>query len=156
METKIILLAGFITNVFVKSQLEAGWLFFFGDNCKRYGFSGLAAQLRDEPNTFGIPTKADPKTRLYDIKESPATQEARLAWNELTTIDFFASGWKQVVIPFDEKYKIDVNHYGISIGCGLAQMPKTCPINFERMLSSFHKLIERYGVKTLTIKQVIV
>lgn len=41
-------------------QLFKNVLFVFGDNLERKGFGGQAAEMRNEPNSVGIPTKRKP------------------------------------------------------------------------------------------------
>ncbi len=50
-----------ITRTMVRER--RGTIFVFGDNLRREGLGGQAAEMRHEPNTVGIATKVRPDTR---------------------------------------------------------------------------------------------
>ena len=51
----------FITRQNLRAAPET--LFVFGDNLERRGLGGQAAEMRDEPNAVGVPTKHQPSRR---------------------------------------------------------------------------------------------
>ena len=55
-----IYLAPHITRKLVRDNSDV--LFVFGDNMLQSGFGGQAKEMRNEPNTIGIPTKWSPHT----------------------------------------------------------------------------------------------
>lgn len=48
----------FITRQFIQEHPD--WLFLFGDNEERSGYGGQAREMRGEPNSIGVRTKAKP------------------------------------------------------------------------------------------------
>jgi hypothetical protein len=101
---------------------------------ERKGRGGQAAEMRDEPNAIGIPTKWKPAQ----------TEEAFFsdaAWNNLDVksaienafrkLEAHLSSGKDVVLPAD------------GIGTGLAQLPSRAPRLFARMEKWFAVLEAR-------------
>lgn len=43
------------------------WIYLFGDNLMRVGMGGQAAEMRGEPNAYGIPTKVAPGNAPEDF-----------------------------------------------------------------------------------------
>jgi hypothetical protein len=87
-------------------------LFVFGDNFKRVGYGGQAAEARGEPNSVGIVTKLSPDTFLLDsmhelVQPAIVTAFTRLA-NQLVA-------GNDVVWPAD------------GVGTGLARLPEMAP-----------------------------
>jgi hypothetical protein len=115
-------------------QTNPDRLYVFGDNMERKGRGGQAAEMRDEPNAIGIPTKWKPAQ----------TEEAFFsdaAWNNLDVksaienafrkLEAHLSSGKDVVLPAD------------GIGTGLAQLPSRAPRLFARMEKWFGVLEAR-------------
>lgn len=85
--------------------------YLFGDNMKRTGMGGQAAEMRGEPNAVGIPTKYSPSTHddAYFGEEDfeYATIAIDTAFNKIQT--------DVVVVPLD------------GLGTGLAELNKRAP-----------------------------
>lgn len=68
---------------------EPDTLFVFGDNMERRGLGGQAAEMRDEPNAVGIPTKRAPHMGadafLRDSDYAEWIAEAMDAWHKIAT-----------------------------------------------------------------------
>lgn len=92
-------------------------LYLFGDNLTRIGLGGQAAEMRGEPNAFGIATKKD---SLYNHPTSYFQDNAetkRIILNELSKLahKIEHEKWDIIIIPSD------------GIGTGLAKMQQYCP-----------------------------
>ncbi|MGX9980747.1 DUF7831 domain-containing protein [Methylobacterium fujisawaense] len=97
-------------------RAEPDALFVFGDNLAGWGYGGQAAEMRDEPNAIGVPTKRRPfmdagafftDDDWSRFKAAAAAPFARLAQH------LEAGG--TVVWPVD------------GIGTGLARLPQRAP-----------------------------
>lgn len=119
-------------------------LYVFGDNLFRVGMGGQAAEMRGEPNAFGIATKKtpshNPEDFFRDNKETMLIlerefQTLRVTLKQVVEVedDLCAihrrNKWKAVVIPTD------------GIGTGLSKMPQYCPKALEYIEEQF-KLLE--------------
>lgn len=62
---------------------ERSVLFVFGDNLARWGKGGQAAEMRDEPNAVGLPTKRTPHVFLADRDLPQIEREVRAALDRL-------------------------------------------------------------------------
>jgi len=98
-------------------------LYIFGDNLDRQGLGGQAAEMRGEPNAFGIATKRGighgyPDDYFFDEQADviPILKKefARLR-DELAATYAYAYPYEAVVIPLD------------GIGTGLSKMPEYAP-----------------------------
>ncbi len=113
----------FRTEKFITRQMiraEPGTLFAFGDNIGRKGYGGQAREMRDEPNSVGIPTKwlptrdenayftDDDFDRVHMAIEKPLRR----------LFDHLVAGGN-VVWPED------------GIGTGLAELPTRAPRIFQ-------------------------
>lgn len=94
-------------------------LYIFGDNLVGYGKGGQAI-IRDEPNTFGIPTKRLP-TMEADAFFSDQADEFRAVRNAVVEIMFLAGSYDAVVFPT------------AGLGTGLARMQECSPKLFDYM-----------------------
>lgn len=107
-------------------------LYIFGDNLKRIGMGGQAAEMRGEPNAFGIATKRLPDhgyNECYfhdtdrDVIQIINDEFERLENNILSEGEthstalgsIFIKKWGAIVIPFD------------GIGTGLSKLPEYAP-----------------------------
>lgn len=105
-------------------------LYVFGDNLDRQGMGGQAAEMRGEPNAFGIATKRSishsyPDDYFFD--EQPDTKP--ILCKEFDALEqFILKGaswfnrkpmWKALVIPAD------------GLGTGLSRMPEFAPKALE-------------------------
>jgi hypothetical protein len=117
----------FIKRVDLKNNPSL--LYVFGDNLKRVGMGGQAAEMRGEKNAVGIPTKRSPHMDddafLYDYDYTE--------WYTKSTADMLKLMNHHlkggiVVYPAD------------GIGTGLAKLNETSPLIFneiERFIKSF-------------------
>lgn len=86
----------------------------FGDNLRRIGYGGQAAEMRGEPNAVGIPTKISPTHFATDDK---ALDFLRIWVIEFENLDYWLGACGGTVVwPAD------------GIGTGLADMPNRAPI----------------------------
>lgn len=96
-------------------RLKTEFLFIFGDNDIKKGKGGQAI-IRDEPNTFGIPTKKLPNNNLnsfyYDSEYDENIKKIDRAFENLFVE---CKKYKGVVLPKD------------GIGTGLAKLSKNAP-----------------------------
>ena len=103
-------------------------LYVYGDNIIRIGKGGQAI-IRDEPNAFGIATKASPSIYMSDIDYF---ENIRIINNDIFKIR--------------EAYKNDMYDSIIfsinGLGTGLSNMQQVCPRTFlylcERLLDEFN------------------
>lgn len=90
-----------------------GTIFVFGDNLRREGLGGQAAEMRHEPNTVGIATKARPDTRPsayfkdsdWDYTGVRITIEAAFV-----ALRMYLDAGCDVVIPADGAGRADLVH----------------------------------------------
>ncbi len=101
-------------------------IFVFGDNLKGYGKGGQAI-IRDEPNSFGIPTKREPSwAPTAFFRDRPNESKAvNIAIRKL--VDLKNQG-NPIVFPTD------------GIGTGMAKMKQKSPKLFEHM----NNLLDKY------------
>jgi len=112
-----------------RSDLQANpdILYIFGDNLDREGMGGQAAEMRGEPNAFGIATKRRithgfPDAYLFDNQVDSVSiieKEFTRLYVELikhyVEDGLFKRKWKAVIVPADV------------IGTGLARLNETAP-----------------------------
>ena len=99
---EIIIFDGFWTVSDVK--MAPDYLFIFGDNDIQKGKGGQAI-IRDEPNTFGIPTKKQPNNNLnsfyYDVEYDQNIKkidETNSNWCHTISYNFYYCKYKSVKI----------------------------------------------------------
>jgi hypothetical protein len=108
---------------------NASVLYLFGDNDRRTGFGGQAADMRDEPNAVGIRTKNSPNWedaaywRDKDFDRNCAKIE-----EDLVRVKNHLRRGGVVVIPTD------------GIGTGRADMERRCPRTFHVLQQSLSSL----------------
>lgn len=93
-------------------------LYIFGDNLQRQGMGGQAAEMRGEPNAFGIATKRRPSHGHRDDyfhDDDPAAQLLVKAEFDALEIHLQRHDYKGIVIPLD------------GIGTGLSMLPTYAP-----------------------------
>lgn len=140
-------------------QQYPDWLFLFGDNLAEKGKKGQAV-IRDEPNAFGIPTKVKPTLENSAFfkdyqpveisngcgrKNILPTESIIFAFSRLVSEIVAREKYSKpvsIVIPTDPQYVTDLNPHGISIGCGLAQLPERAPETWNYLLIQFQALID--------------
>ena len=97
------------------------YLFIFGDNDIKKGKKGQAI-IRDEKNTFGIPTKKKPNYELssyyYDEEYEINILKINFAFSKLDTI-IKSKKYKGIILPED------------GIGSGLAKLKENAPKTLE-------------------------
>jgi hypothetical protein len=97
-----------------RSDLRANpdTIFIFGDNLIEMGYGGQAAEMRDEPNAVGIPTK-----KLPSMSEDSFFTDDEYKQN-IKAID-------KAIAKIPKGKKVVVPPAGI--GTGLAQLPQRAP-----------------------------
>ena len=120
----------FLTHI-TRALLRANpsTLFVFGDNLRRRGLGGQAAQMRGEPNAVGLPTKRAPTTRpeAYLSDADLAAIQAAAAADIDRLRRHLASGG-HVVWP------------AAGIGTGRADLPRRAPAIFDWYASILEEL----------------
>ena len=133
-----------ITRKFIQSHPD--WLFIFGDNVLKTGYGGQAKECRNEPNTFGIPTKFAPSMNERDFFTDDFFEAIKIIYDDI--FEYMAESkidkYKNVVI-FPR------------IGEGLAELPKRAPKIYAylkeklRALESFLKSVNKLGLVSQTM-----
>jgi hypothetical protein len=103
-------------------------LFIYGDNWLHQGYGGQAI-IRDEPNTFGVPTKHKP----YNSDDSFFSDD---------TYDANIEAFKLVILALIEKSR---NYDYIvfpkdGLGTGLAKLPEKAPKTYKYMCEAIEHL----------------
>jgi len=103
-----------------RADLKAnpGVLYVFGDNERRYGLGGQAAEMRNEPNAVGVATLHAPGVFWTD--ENAAIQCAVISDDMAPLFDALRTG-RTVIFPLD------------GIGTGLADLARRSPITFNHL-----------------------
>ena len=91
-------------------------LYVFGDNLEGWGKKGQSV-IRDEPNTFGIPTKTSPSVYMTDDQLHKNKEELLWAFCKL---ELLAKNYQKIYI---------IPH----IGEGLADLPNKAPKTYESL-----------------------
>lgn len=97
-------------------QANRNILYLFDDNLERSGFEGTAAEMRGEPNTFGIATKLSPGFELenYFRDDSGVIEVLHKEFQVLFEV-LDRSEYEGLVIPIN------------GIGTGLAKLQEFAP-----------------------------
>jgi hypothetical protein len=91
-------------------------LYVFGDNLRRQGFGGQAAEMRGEPNAHGIATKRLPQHGTPECYFNDVDCDIQIAVNaDIKALIDRAGAYEAIVIPAD------------GIGTGLAKLPEKAP-----------------------------
>ena len=131
-------------------------LYIFGDNCKSEGHGGQAI-IRDEPNSFGIPTKLAPYQYMRDNIEFGIGYGynrimIKSAINLIIKIVNKKKLYNTIVFPKD------------GLGTGLAELPTRAPKTFAYLCKRLYDKFRydnltgtrgQYGRVTQNIKKVI-
>jgi hypothetical protein len=136
---KILKTTEFYTKQLLRSHPDK--LFLFGDNTHRVGKGGQAA-IRDEENACGIVTKVSPSLSP-DAFFCDETLHLFVSdvFADLEDIRETAEGpvhFTAIVVPFTEDGQI-------SLGMGLAELPKRSPITYNLISGYLHSLAREYG-----------
>ena len=109
------------------------WLFVFGDNDEQHG-NGGQAQIRDEPNSIGIPTKKapsyDPNSFYNDNEFTQNCGNIKRACFHILSI-LKSNKYDTLVLPFD------------GFGTGLANLDTKAPKTFEFLLEIVELMIKQ-------------
>lgn len=118
-------------DFYVRNQLRAdpGSLYLFGDNLDRRGLGGQAAEMRGEPNAFGIAVKYHPTTnndayfsdRQLERNKTAITTDINHALRYYKKLQF-----KNLIIP--------------QIGAGRAMLPQKAPETYDWLLTELKRL----------------
>lgn len=122
----------YITREFIRGN--RGMIFVFGDNEKREGYGGQAAEMRGEPNSVGVRTK-----RCPGIGENAYWSDGLLETNmDLVDKDFrkvegYLKNGVTVVIPTD------------GLGTGLSALASRAPTTLDYINQWIEDLEDQYG-----------
>ena len=110
-------------------------LYVFGDNLKRQGMGGQAAEMRYEPNACGVATKKSPGTSPADYFRDNEIESNTFVFNQdlSRVVDHLKTGG-EVVFPTD------------GLGTGLSLLPKTAPKSYQVLADMINGLCKQYGL----------
>lgn len=111
------------------------YTFVFGDNLLGYGKAGQA-QIRDEVNALGIPTKRMPSMQFDAFFKDTSLQDWDAVIKQLAVVDTLLSSKSTVIFP---------KH---GLGTGLAKLPLKAPNIHNFITSSIAYFRVKYGVLT--------
>lgn len=104
-------------------------LYLFGDNDKRQGLGGQAAEMRGEPNAVGIRTKRAPGRENDDFwSDRDFDRNCSKIEEDLGRVKSHLRRGGVIIVPSD------------GIGTGFSQMEKRCPRTFNVLRQSLATL----------------
>lgn len=104
-------------------------LYLFGDNERRTGMGGQAAEMRGEPNVVGIRTKRAPGRDDQDFwNDKQFEKNCALMEEDLSRVKSHLRRGGTIVIPSD------------GIGTNRAEMEKRCPKTFHVLVQVLSSL----------------
>jgi hypothetical protein len=107
-------------------DLAASHLFLFGDNLIERGMGGMAAEMRGEPNSLGVPTKRLPSmTPDAFFSDSTYDDNVRAIQRQLAKIPNYNK--PNLVIPR-------------GIGAGRALLPQKAPRTYAALIAALRSL----------------
>ena len=111
MSQKKLIRMSHITRDYIRAHPD--WCFLFGDNLQHEGLGGQAAEMRDEPNTIGVPTKCKPA-----MTRDAFFSDGDLKWVKPLYDFIFAAirAFPVIVIPV------------AGLGTGFAELPRRAPL----------------------------
>ena len=111
-------------------------IYIFGDNLERVGMGGQAAEMRGEPNAFGIPTKRTPGHSPGDYFGDPENRMSELIViiQHFNWVEKMLKDSRTVIWPSD------------GIGTGLSKLPEVYPELAEDIEFYVESLFQEYGV----------
>lgn len=112
-------------------QKNPNKLYVFGDNYHRIGMGGQAI-IRNEKNSFGIPTKISPSKYLSDDSFNNYQSDLNKILDEL-----------EVQVRANLDYDLIIVFPSDGIGTGLAKMQTKCPRCFKELKQ---QLLNRFGI----------
>lgn len=118
-----------------RSDLKANpdVFYVFGDNVKRKGLGGQAAEMRGEPNAIGIVTKWAPSlSNGAFFTDADFAKVSYIINDDLSVIEAALMAGKTVVWPLD------------GIGSGLSMLPQKAPALWTAMEAA-RKTLETIG-----------
>lgn len=105
-------------------------LYVFGDNERRTGMGGQAAEMRGEPNAVGIRTKRAPGRDDQDFwSDKTFDKNCAMIEEDLSRVKSHLRRGGSVVLPTD------------GIGTNRADMEKRCPKTFHVLRQSLESLV---------------
>lgn len=112
--------SGFLTPELCRQHPNA--IFLFGDNRVRCGMAGQA-QIRNEPNAYGIPTKRSPSMHNFAFFADGDAGDLKALSTAIIIAQVLASKL-DVIVP--------VNPDGtVSLGTGLSELPTRAPSLYQ-------------------------
>lgn len=109
-----------ITRDMLRAEPEAR--FVFGDNAKRVGLGGQAAEMRGEPNAIGVATMGAPGKYLLDCHIGTIW----LLMRDLDEVRMALQAGRTVYAPRD------------GLGTGIARLPEFAPNTANLITAFFH------------------
>ena len=109
-------------------------LFIFGDNEEKWGNGGQAI-IRDEPNSFGIPTKKRPfqtPDSYWNDFEYERNRKIIDKYFGFLECEIRKGKYKYIIFPKD------------GLGTGLAALPKKAPRTFQYLNNRIKSLMDEY------------
>lgn len=104
-------------------------LYLFGDNDRREGYGGQAAEMRDEENAVGVRTKWAPGRRPGDyFSDVDKDQIVDMLDDDLQPVRDHLENGGLVVVPAD------------GLGTGLSQLPEKAPAVFAYLEQKLEEL----------------
>lgn len=107
------------------------WIYVFGDNLMRVGMGGQAAEMRGEPNAYGIPTKFAPGNNAEDFFNDLDYENISMQYAEdFGYLESEIENGKTIVFPED------------GLGTGLADLPNKAPEIYTYLQTCMQRLKE--------------
>jgi hypothetical protein len=104
-------------------------LYLFGDNDRRDGFGGQAAEMRGETNAVGVRTKREPGNDIASYwSDKDFEKNCQKIEEDLGRVKAHLRRGGMVVIPID------------GLGTGFSQMDRRCPRTFNVLNQSLDSL----------------
>lgn len=105
-------------------------LYVFGDNEKRVGYGGQAAEMRDEPNAVGVATLAAPG-RYWS--EADVEHQCGVIDEDMAALFAALHQGRAIIFPLD------------GIGTGLADLERRSPTTFQHLQRRIAELRQLAG-----------
>lgn len=122
----------YITRKFI--QKHPDWYFIFGDNIQRKGFGGQAKEMRGEPNSIGVVTKATPSTDKNAYLSDSNEEHFETMMKDLYSVYLLLQSGNIVVLPSN------------GLGTGLAKLNEKAPKLFLVLSCILYAFEKEFGV----------
>jgi len=110
-------------------------LYVFGDNLKRQGMGGQAAEMRYEPNACGVATKKSPGTSPADyFRDNEYIKNLEIFHNDLDRVENHLKVGGEVVFPTN------------GLGTGLSRLTQTAPQSYQALTDIIAEFVKKYGM----------